>query len=119
MVECDIMKNNKGQALVEFIIVMPILLLLIISIVDFGNIIVNKYKLENNIDIIVDMYENGDKNSINNYIYNNDLNLSYDMDGDFVIINIKKEVNIISPVVSIIFGNNYSVNTSNTVYKNE
>ena len=113
------MKNNKGQALVEFIIVMPILLLLIISIVDFGNIIVNKYKLENNIDIIVDMYENGDKNSINNYIYNNDLNLSYDMDGDFVIINIKKEVNIISPVVSIIFGNNYSVNTSKTVYKNE
>ena len=38
------MKNNKGQALVEFIIVLPILLLIIISIVDFGNIISKKYK---------------------------------------------------------------------------
>jgi len=47
MVECDIMKNNKGQALVEFIIILPIFLLLIISIIDFGNIISKKYSLEN------------------------------------------------------------------------
>ena len=32
MVECDIMKNNKGQALVEFIIILPIFLLLIMSV---------------------------------------------------------------------------------------
>ena len=45
MVERDIMKNNKGQALVEFIIILPIFLLLIISVIDFGNIISKKYFL--------------------------------------------------------------------------
>ena len=34
------MKNSKGQALVEFIIVLPILLLIIMAIIDFGNIFI-------------------------------------------------------------------------------
>jgi hypothetical protein len=38
MIECDIMKNNRGQALVEFIIVLPVLLIIIMAIIDLGNI---------------------------------------------------------------------------------
>ena len=45
MIECDIMKNSKGQALVEFIIVLPILLLIIMAIIDFGHIFTKKYSL--------------------------------------------------------------------------
>ena len=32
-------KNEKGQALVEFIIILPVFLLLVFCVVDFGRII--------------------------------------------------------------------------------
>ena len=68
MVECDIMKNNRGQALVEFIIILPVFLLLIISVIDFGNIISKKYSLENDLDIISDMYKNNKNENISTMV---------------------------------------------------
>ena len=50
------MKNKKGQALVEFVVIMPIFIMLLISIIDLGNIIYKKYHLENDLDYIVDLY---------------------------------------------------------------
>ena len=38
--------NKRGQALVEFILVLPILLLLIFALIDFGKILVCKNHLE-------------------------------------------------------------------------
>ena len=61
------MKDNKGQALVEFIIILPIFLLLIISVIDFGNIISKKYSLENDIDTIYDLYKNEEYQNIDEY----------------------------------------------------
>lgn len=40
------MKNNRGQALIEFILILPVLLLLIFALIDFGRIIVCKSHLE-------------------------------------------------------------------------
>lgn len=41
-----IKKNERGQAMVEFAIVLPILLLLLCGMLDFGWIYYNKYKVE-------------------------------------------------------------------------
>ena len=37
--------NKKGQALIEFILIMPIFLILIMSLIDVGNIYIKKYEL--------------------------------------------------------------------------
>ena len=37
------MKDNHGQALIEFIIIIPVLLFILFAIVDIGNIIYQKY----------------------------------------------------------------------------
>ena len=37
--------NKKGQALVEFILILPVLLLIIIGMIDIGNIFLSKYDL--------------------------------------------------------------------------
>ena len=50
--------NRKGQALVEFIIILPVLLLIIISMIDIGNIFVKKYDLENDIQTVENLYTN-------------------------------------------------------------
>jgi hypothetical protein len=44
------MKNCKGQALVEFILIIPVFAFLILGIIDIGNIVINKYNLESGIE---------------------------------------------------------------------
>ena len=39
--------NKKGQALVEFILILPVFLFILLVIVDFGNLLYSKNKLEN------------------------------------------------------------------------
>ena len=41
------MRNKKGQALVEFVIILPIFILLVFCLIDFGRIISIKNDLEN------------------------------------------------------------------------
>ena len=38
------MKSKKGQALVEFIIIAPIFIMMIMSVIDLGNVIYKKYQ---------------------------------------------------------------------------
>ena len=119
MIECDYMKNNKGQALVEFIIVLPILLLLVISVVDFGNIILKKYSLENDLDTVTDMYKENNYDGINKYINDKNIEIGYENDNEFLTINLSKDIRVTSPILNTIFGKSYKINTSKVVYKNE
>ena len=111
------MKNNKGQALVEFIIILPIFLLLIISVIDFGNIISKKYSLENDLDTVVDMYKSDDYTSINTYIANKDIKINYSDKEEFLNIELTKDIKIISPMLNLIFGKNYNISVSRDIYE--
>ena len=117
MIECDIMKNNKGQALVEFIIVLPILLLIIMAIIDFGNIFTKKYSLENDLDIVTDMYKKGDYNSINSYVKDKNISINYEKNDEFTIINLSKEIKINTPILNNILGKTYKISTSKSLYE--
>lgn len=119
MIECDIMKNNRGQALVEFVIILPIFLLLIISVIDFGNIISKKYSVENDIDVVTDMYKEGKYEEINKYIESKNIKLSYKNNNELFVINLSKDVNIISPMLNLVFGKTYEINVEKSIYKNE
>jgi len=48
------MLNNKGQSLVLFVIVLPILMLILILVIDIGKIIVLKQELLNISEIVLD-----------------------------------------------------------------
>jgi len=111
------MKNNKGQALVEFIIVLPILLLIIMAIIDLGNIFIKKYSLENHLDIVYEMYKEKKYTNINNYLNNNNINIEYEKKQDFIIINLSKEVNVFTPILNNILGKKYKIVTSKAVYE--
>jgi Flp pilus assembly protein TadG len=117
MIECDIMKNNKGQALVEFIIVLPILLLIIMAIIDFGNIFSKKYSLENDLDVISDMYKEEDYTRINNYTKNKGLNINYEIENEFVTITLSKTIKVNTPILNNILGQDYKLTTSRVMYE--
>lgn len=111
------MKNSRGQALVEFIIILPILLLIIMAIIDFGNIFTKKYSIENDLDIITDMYKLGDYTSINSYISSKDISVNYEKKEDFTIIKLSKTININTPILNNIMGKKYKITTSRYLYE--
>ena len=117
MIECDIMKNSKGQVLVEFIIVLPVLLLIIMAIIDLGNIFTKKYSLENDLDIISNMYKEEKYDSINSYVKGNSLSILYEREEEFIKINVSKNININTPILNNILGKNYKIETSKIIYE--
>lgn len=112
------MRNNKGQALVEFVILIPVLMLLILSIFDLGNIILKKYKLENELDTIINYYNNNDEQLMNSYASMKDISIKKERKNNNMIdIKVSYEVNINTPVLNKIMGENYQIETSRIVYE--
>lgn len=112
------MRNNKGQALVEFVILIPVLILLILSIFDLGNIILKKYKLENELDTIINYYNNNDEQLMNSYASMKDISIKKERKNNNMIdIKVLYEVNINTPVLNKIMGENYQIETSRIVYE--
>ena len=111
------MKNSKGQALVEFIIVLPILLLIIMAIIDFGNIFTKKYSLENDLDIVSDMYKEGEYTKINSYVSDKNISVKYEKDDEFTTIKLSKVIKVNTPILNNILGKNYKITASKTIYE--
>ena len=107
------MRNNKGQALIEFILVLPVFLLLILSIIDFGNIILKKYSLENELDIVSNMYLSGE--DYNSYLSRKNIDSNFIIDDKFTNITLSKKVTVICPVLIPILGSKYEVEVEKSV----
>lgn len=61
------MLNNKGQSLILFIVILPILLLILVLVIDVGRIIVLKQELDNINKIVLDYgLDNIDMDDLNN-----------------------------------------------------
>ena len=59
------MFNNKGQSLVLFVIVLPILLLILLLVIDIGRVIVLKQELNNINELVLDYgLDNLDKDNL-------------------------------------------------------
>lgn len=113
------MKSNKGQALVEFIIILPITLILIFCVVDFGRIISTKGELEDKTQDIVTFYENGKTlEEINLIMDNKDIKIDLKNNGDYVTFTINKKIKPITPGLSYILDNAFNVEVTRVI-KNE
>ena len=111
--------NNKGQALVEFVIIMTIFIFTILAVFDLGNVVVQKYALENDIDTVVDMYEADKQTDIESYVSSIGAKVKYEQNGNYNKITLSKQVNIITPIVRQVLGKRYEINSKRTVIINE
>ena len=100
--------NKKGQALVEFILILPVFIFLIFSIYDFGMIFNKKNKLENISTDVIELYKSGKTISDINTLYSNLTILSTEED-DYNKITITDNLKLITPGFNRIFGNPYKV----------
>ena len=112
------MKNNRGQALVEFILIVPVLAIFILGIFDIGNIIYKKYQLENDLDYIVDLYQENKTSDIDSYIRKEKITMNDSKTLEYTTITLSENISFVTPGASKIFGSSYQISTSRTI-KNE
>lgn len=111
--------NKKGQALVEFVIILPVLLMILFVMIDFGLIIYNKNKLENKINDVVEMISNNESDEDIKSFINEGENkkTTYKViEGENKTIKLFTSVNIITPGLNIVLDNPYKIEVSRVIY---
>ena len=103
------MKRQKGQALVEFILILPILLFLMMTIFDIGTIMYEKYKLNQILDTASDIFSNQGTDEAINYAIKNKVKFDYQIQDGNYILTISKNIKITTPVFNKILGNPYQI----------
>lgn len=101
--------NRKGQALIEFVLILPVLILILFIIFDFGNIFYSKYELQNQSMEIVRLVK--DKKNIEDI---NDIYSKLDIEintykEDYKKITLTKELDLITPLLDNILDNPYLI----------
>ena len=112
------MKKN-GQALVEFIIILPILIILLLGIVDISLIFYRKNWLENNLNEVIKVWE--DKRSVESIdLYLDDVNKKIEFDvvesEETTTIKLFTEYDPVTPGLNRIFSDNYQIEAERVIY---
>lgn len=105
--------NKRGQALVEFVIILPILLLLIFAFIDLGRIIVCKNHLEGVMNEVVNI----ESSEITNYLKKDkDYDITYEVKiDDYKNITLTTKLSLITPGLKNILKNPYTVKVERSV----
>ena len=105
------MKNQKGQALVEFIIILPVLVYVLLIMIDIFVIYNKKSGLEGRMEEVVYLYKNNRSSEISSYL-NKDLeNVHYKTktEGNYTYIIVDMEYEFMTPGISNILGKKYDI----------
>lgn len=108
--------NRKGQALVEFVIILPIFLLLVFGVIDIGSILYTKITLQNSLSDVVDAYqENQTIEEIESELLDHNYVVQIQNDGKYVEISLEKELDLITPGLGLVLDDPYIVHVSRSI----
>lgn len=112
------MRNKKGQALIEFVLMLPIVLLLFLGMIDVGRIIIRKSELENKVSDQITVWKQGKlpiselKKSLDDK--NTSVNILENETTSFVTIEVKESVTWLTPIISNIL-DSYSIKVKRVI----
>lgn len=97
--------NRKGQALVEFVLILPIFLMILFAIVDFGNLLHSKNELQNQSTDIIRFIQNGnDLQEVSNMYSDVEIQVTSYQE-DYQKITLTEQIHLITPFLDRILGN--------------
>ena len=108
--------NKKGQALVEFVILLPIIFIIIFAIIDVSLVFYNKNHLEGVLDDVVDMASNGKtEEEIKNAIDNKDITYTIVADETYATISLKQKIYFTTPISYSFFKDGLEIETKRVI----
>ena len=113
------MKNKKGQALVEFVIILPIFVFMVLTVIDIGKIIFFRNELENEMSDVIDLYRNQksyEEILSDLELQNSDIELQIlNTDNETLTFYLSRNVEIITPGFNLILSNPYPVEVKRVI----
>lgn len=114
------MKNNRaGQALVEFVIILPIFIFMILAVIDLGKILYYKNNLESKMDEVITAYESlKDSSLIIEQLRLDDdaIYLKINSNAEYTEFQLIRSLDIVTPGLNLVFGNPHEVTTKRVIY---
>lgn len=112
--------NKKGQALVEFIFIVPILIMILFCMIDFGKILYYRINLESKLDKVISFYESDETyESIKEKLGKDDKTIEVKItnkNDNYVEFILIKKIEIITPGLNLILNNPFEVKVNRMVY---
>ncbi len=106
--------NRRGQALVEFVLILPVFLMILFVIVDFGVVFNHKNSLENKSADIVRMYQNGTTIDKIKETYP-DIEININNEEEYSRLTIYENVKLITPGAYRILGDPFTISVERVV----
>jgi len=100
--------NNKGQALVEFVLILPVFIMILFVIVDFGIIFNKKSTLENDSVDIIELIKNDTNLDEIERMYPETF-IELENNGSYLNVKITRHTNVITPGLNRILGNPHEI----------
>lgn len=111
--------KRQGQALVEFIIVLPVLIVIMLGIIDFGLIFMKKNSLENNLEEVTEIWKkNQSIEEVNSYLnlLDDKVLFSVSEKEEFDELLLKVNYNTATPGLNLVLGSPYEIKVSRVIY---
>ena len=108
-------QNNKGQALVEFVLILPIILMILFIIIDFAHVHYERNHLESVLNDVIYMIK--DDKSTDDIKSTLDTNVDYVVtdNNDFATVAMAKEIFLVTPFSNLFFDNPYLIKVERTI----
>ena len=107
--------NRKGQALVEFVLILPVFLFILLVVFDFGNLLYSKNKLENDSTDMVQIIKNESNIELEEEYPGISVDIS-DYKDNYKKIVFSKYVKINTPLLDRILGDPCLITTERVLY---
>ena len=107
---------KKGQALVEFIIILPILLFMLLGVIDLGRIFYLRINLEEQIGEVIELDQEGKSLEEIKKVLDKDVEIEKKSDQEYINYTLEVKVDIITPGLNLIFDNPYNLKVSRSIF---
>lgn len=111
-------RGEKGQALIEFVLILPILMLVLFAIVDFGRLFYEKISLENRFQEVLLLFEKDHNYDEALSLLNRGgkkATLETQFFSDYAELKVEMEFSFITPGLHRLLGNPYVIRLERTI----
>lgn len=101
--------NRRGQALIEFVLILPTFLFILFAIIDFGVIFSTTNDLESDSADIIELFKNGTSVLELEKMYSDSSIVISQIEDNYYKFTVSESVNLITPGFNRIFGDPYII----------